>query len=68
MTYASSQLSLALRERPIEDVNVDWERFAPRGRPVDLVVVDWDKHRSTVVVAADDSRAGESRLAAGLSK
>lgn len=68
MTYASSQLSPTLRERPIEDVNVDWERFVPRGRPVDLVVVDWDKHRSTVVVAAGDSRAGESHLAAGLSK
>jgi hypothetical protein len=67
MTYAASQLSLALLERPIEDVNVDWERFGRPGRPVELVVVGWDEHGSTAVVAGGDPRAGKSDQAAGLS-
>jgi hypothetical protein len=42
MTYVPSPLSPALRERAIEDVKVDWERFATRVRPIDLVEVAWE--------------------------
>ncbi len=46
VTYVSSDLPPALRDHPIEMVNVDWERFVPPARPVDLVVESWDKPRS----------------------
>jgi hypothetical protein len=44
VTYVSSELSPALRERPIEDVPIDWERFVPRLSPIDLVVVRQRPH------------------------
>jgi hypothetical protein len=62
MTYVSSDLSPALRSRPIHDVTVDWERFVPRVRPVDLVVVHWDELRSHVGTAAGDPLATRTAL------
>lgn len=29
--------------RPVEEVAVDWDRFAPRARPVETLVVVWDR-------------------------
>ena len=42
-TYAEAHLPSSLRDRPIEDVPVDWERFVPPVPAVDVLTVDWER-------------------------
>ncbi len=53
MTSAYPHLTPALRERRIEDVDVDWNRFVPRVRPVELLRIDWDHVAMSIRTAPD---------------
>jgi hypothetical protein len=68
-TYAEAHLPSSFRDRPIEDVRVDWDRFVPPVRAVDVLTVDWERvaptGRSRLRIERGSANDDERASAAG---